>query len=371
MATIFTPQNPSPRNEVRDMSIAQIFTVIIDGVKCTDYQIRIYKVSDNTLVYNSTKLTLGSPLSDGQTLSHTITGGSVTNTGTDSYKWTIQVWNASETVTSREFQFFAKTTPVLTFTPPATVTTQSYTFTATVAQAQGDIVNNYVIELYDTNQVFIESSGTITSFNISHEFDGFANGDDLYVKVYGTTTGRQTFSSGLINFDVVYSQPSINLKPEVIVDNETSLVTISRGDVVQILGTTSGITSYTNDFIYTGNTGLELYNSAYVNFNVAIPLDFTLTYKWKPLSNTFSGVLISLDNGVYEVGYNLGSFYYTINGTTITTAPVDIYGSIFYIVLLPTKVEFMKFEFYTQLSDFTGDTLGDLVGTTLADIGLI
>lgn len=340
MATIFTPQNPSPRNEVRDMSINQIFTVTIDGVKCTDYQIRIYKVSDNTLVHDTTKITLGSPLSDGQTLSRTITGGTIANTGTDSYKWTIQVWNAAETVTSREFQFFAKTTPVLTFTPPATVTTQSYTFTATVAQAQGDIVNNFVVELYDTNQDFIESSGTITSFNISYEFEGFANGDDLHVRVYGTTTGRQTFDSGLINFSVTYAQPSVNLKPEVAVDNESGVVTISRGSIVQIIGTSSGTISYVDDFIYTGNTGLEIADaSSYVSVDVYVPEEFSLPFIWQPLDDVdFEGTIMTMDDGAYEIFYILGRFGCNINGISLYGNPISLANKIFYITPLPTNI---------------------------------
>lgn len=372
MATIFTPQNPSPRNEVRDMLLTQPVTVTIDGVRCTDYQIIARKVSDNTSVYDSTKVTLGSPLSDGQTLLHNITGGTIPNTGTDSYKWTIQVWNDAETVTSREFQFFAKTTPVLTFTPPATITSQSYEFVGSVAQAEGDIVNYYTIELYDSSQVFIESSPQITSFNISYEFNGFVNGDNLYVRVFGQTTGGQTFDSGLVAFSVAYAEPSVNLKPDVVVDNYKGLVTTSRGEVVQIIGTSSGTISYVNDFIYAGNTALNLQNNlSNVSFDVAVPLDFTLSVKWKPLSNTFTGKIIQLDNGAYEVGYDLGRFYFTINGITNYSAPVDIFGSVFYLVLLPQEVKYIKLGLFTQLVDFSGSILNDFAGTTLEEIGLI
>ena len=341
MATIFTPQNPSPRNEVRDMLLTQPFTVTIDGVRCTDYQIIVRKVSDNTSVYDSAKVALGSPLSDGQTLLHNITGGTIPNTGTDSYKWTIQVWNDLETVTSREFQFFAKTTPVLTFAPPTTITSQSYEFVGSVAQTEGDIVNYYTMELYDSSQVFIESSPQITSFNIAYEFNGFVNGDDLYVRVYGQTTGGQTFDSGLVAFSVAYAEPSVNLKPDVVVDNYKGLVTTSRGEVVQIIGTSSGTISYVNDFIYTGNTAVEVSDSAsYVDIDVDITEDFSLSFIWQPLDDaTFDGKILQLDNGAYEVFYTLGRFGCTINGTTLYKAPLSLTDKIFYITLLPTKIE--------------------------------
>lgn len=341
-STIYTPQNPSPRNEVRDMILAQIFSVIIDGVRCTDYQIRIYRVSDNVLVHDSTKLNLATPLADGETLEHTLTGGTISNTGTDSYKWTIQVWNDTETVASREFQFFAKTTPVLTFSPPVTITAQSYEFTATLTQAEGDIVNNYTFELYDSDDELIEDSGLITSFNIKHTFEGFANSDTFKVRLYGTTTGNDSFDSGLISFNISYSEPSLTIVPDATVDNDTSLVTINRSEVVQIIGSGTGTIQYTNNIFTFGDTVLQLDTSSdSVSFDVDIPLDFSLKFKWKPISTSFTGVICQLDNGVYEVSYETGRFKYTINGITIYTSPISLETNrVFYLVLLPTEVKF-------------------------------
>lgn len=342
MSTIFTLQNPSPRNEVRDMSINQIFSGIVDGVRYTDYQLFIYKVSDNSLVYNSTKVALTPNLPDGAVWQHTVPLGSVPNSATVTYKWKLQVWNGAETVTTREFQFTAKTTPVLTFTPSNPITTQSYNFTATLTQAQGDIPNNYTFELYDNTQGLIESSGLITNFNISHTFSGFSNGDELYVRVFGTTTGNQTFDSGLITFDVVYAEPDINLKPEATVDNTQGIITITRGEAIQILGTSSGTISYENDFPVIGMNGVYIEdNSSYVSFDVSIPVDQNLWVDWLP-DTGFSGVIVQLDNGDYEVGYTGTNFYYDINGTRIDEAPYDITGKYILINMSPTKVTFIE-----------------------------
>lgn len=338
-STIFTPQNPSPRNEVRDMLLNQIFSVVIDGVRCTDYQIRIYRVSDNGLVFDSTKLTLGTPLADGEILEYTLTGGSITNTGIDSYKWTVEVWNDAESVVSREFQFFAKTTPDLTFNPPATITTQSYEFTATLTQAEDDIVANYTFELYDSNDELIEDSGLITSFNIKHTFEGFTNGDTFKVRLFGTTTGNDTFDSGLFSFDVSYSVLDLGLVPETTVDNDNGIVTTRRPEVVQIIGSTNGSVTF-DDFFYAGMKYVDIPNaSTYVNFDANIPLDFTLKFMAFPnLPYDFEGKLIQLDDGVYEVGYELNRFYWIINGVKVYTTIVDLQADrIFYIFLLPTE----------------------------------
>lgn len=342
MATIYTLQNPSPRNEVRDMSINQIFSGIVDGVRYTDYQLFIYKVSDNTLVYNSTKLALTPNLPDGATWQHTVPSGSVANSATETYKWKLQVWNGAETVTTREFAFSAKTTPVLTFSPPATVTTQSYNFTATIAQAQGDIPNTYTFYLYDSTQEEIESSGLITNFNIAHEFSGFANGDSLYVRVVGETTGGQIFDSGLVAFSVVYSEPDVNLKPEAVVDNEQGIITLSRGEVIQIIGTSMGTVSYDTSFPVAGMSGVDLADgTSYVSFDVSIPVNHNLWFNWLP-DNGFTGKILWLDNGAVEVGYNGTNFYYEINGTLIDEPPMTITGKYFVINVAPTKVTFTE-----------------------------
>jgi len=339
-STIYSPQNPSPRNEVRDLLINQNISVTIDGVKCTDYQIEIFKVSDNTAMHDTGKLNLVTPLADGEILIHQLAGGTLSNTGTDSYKWKVTVWNSLEEVTTREFQFFAKTTPVLTFTPPATITTQSHDFSATVSQAEGDIVNNYTFELYDNLDVLIEYSTLITNFNIYHTFDGFTNGDSLKIRVYGTTTGDVAFDSGLVAFTVVYAEPELDLIPDVQVDNETSLVTLTRPEVVQTIGVGTGDATYDGDIFTIGDRVLTLAESSdRADFTIGIPLDFTVKFKWKPLLNTFEGRIIQFENGLYELSYESERFIWTINGTDGNSLPIDLTDRKFYIVLLPTKVE--------------------------------
>ena len=342
MATIYTPQNASPKNETRDMSLNQIFSATVDGIKYTDYQLFILKVSDNSVVYNSTKLPLSPNLADGEILSHSLAGGTIANSATISYKWKLQVWNGAETVTTREFQFTGRTTPILTFTVPNPITTQSYEFIATLAQAEGDIVNNYIFYLYDTTQSLIESSGLITNFNIDFTFDGFSNGDDLYIRVVGTTTGNQTFDSGLINFGVTYLEPQINLKPDAIVDNDKGIITVTRGEAIQVIGTSSGTINYVSDFPVVGMNGLNLVDSlSSVSFDVNIPIEQTLLVDILfPIG--FEGRIIQLDNGAFEFGYEAGHFYYSINSTRIDEGNFNIDSKYLLIVLLPTEVRVIE-----------------------------
>jgi len=239
-------------------------------------------------------------------------------------------------------------------------------------QGQGDVPNNYTFELYDSTQAVIESSGLITNFNILHTFSGFSNGDNLSVRVFGNTTGGQIFDSGLKAFSVVYAEPDINLKPEAIVDNTKGTVTVSRGEAIQIIGTSSGTISYIDNFLYDGNKALSLLNaSSSASFNVTIPIDFTLSFKWQPNSSSFTGKIIQLDDGAYEVGYANGVFYYNINGVTQSTPPIDLVGNVFYITLLPQTVNIKSVGLFTQWNDFIGTTWQSLSGQTWEDIGLL
>ena len=116
------------------MANNQDFTCQVNGSVITDYQIVIKKVSDNTTLYDSTKITPATPLYDKETLTHTITGGTVTYRG--SCKWTITTYSGVATATTTETLFYNQTIPTLTFSPSATITSKLYDFTATYTQTE-------------------------------------------------------------------------------------------------------------------------------------------------------------------------------------------------------------------------------------------
>jgi len=82
----------SPYHETRDMSLSQIFTAIIEekGSQGVDfYQLFAYKVSDNSLLYDSTKITLVTKLYDDEILEINIPSNTITYIG--DIKWNLQV----------------------------------------------------------------------------------------------------------------------------------------------------------------------------------------------------------------------------------------------------------------------------------------
>jgi hypothetical protein len=128
------------------MSATQNFSCKINGVKITDYQLIIYKNSDNTIIYDSTKITLGTPKYNGETLSISVVGGTIING--QELKYTIQYWNGAETTISNEIFFMSASIATLTISVPNPITVQSYTFVGTYIQAQNIGIKQWYYVLY-------------------------------------------------------------------------------------------------------------------------------------------------------------------------------------------------------------------------------
>lgn len=371
MGVIYRSTNLYPQNIYIDGTVNNNFYGTVNGAKVTDYQLRIYNLS-NSLIYDSTKITLSSPLPNGSVLTHTVPMGSITNGS--QYKWTLQTWNALDSAITREILFSAYTAPVITFNPPVTITAQDYEFTATYTQSEGVGLSYYKFILYDENGEIIEETQNIYDFDIKHTFEGLVNGTEYGIRLTGQfQLNGMSFDTGISQFMAVYTEPDFSMTPSTEFDSNTSFVDIQWGQVVQIIGDYPvGSETYVNNFIRTGNTGLGMDSGEYVNFDVDIPIDFTLKFIWQPDSNSFTGKIIELDDGVYEVGYDGSKFTYTINGVSQSTLPIDIFGSVFYLVLLPTKIRVKRLQLFELWNNYLGMTWQDILDNgTWEDILLI
>lgn len=323
--SLYEPLNMLPKNETRDMTLSQVFSASVQGSQITDYQLKIYNNDTNGLLYDSTKLPLSPDLYNGETLNHTvpITGGIAT---IRNLKWTLQVWNNSETVTSRENFFENYSTPTATITVPATITTQSYEFTCVYTQSQSLSVESYIFYLYDEDGVLIEETEVYYSGSLKHTFDGFVDGNTYGVKCAVTNVKNVVVESDIEYFEVDYVQPSINIIP--IVENLEDLGTIklSWAGVYDNVGVDTGTISYIDDYIDIGNKALQVNNSSNVVWSdLKINNEFTNSFEWSPLSINFIGDIVKLEdtntNNFYTVGYDGDKFYANINGIYVYTEP--------------------------------------------------
>lgn len=314
--TVYKSINLQPQNVAINANLPNIFSCLVDCTTAiTQYQLIIWKVSDNSLIYNSGVLTLSTPLYSKETLTHNLAGGTLTN-GIE-YKFVFLTKDGVNTATSDEVAFITNATATITFIVPATITTPSYKFSPIYNQSDGVGVEYVYYVFYDANdKVLIQTDKQYTS-NISYTFEGFVDNTNYKVKLFGRTQNSVLFESSLISFYVDYSAPSVNLLPTVTQDCKTGNVTVVWGKgVVIVSGTSSGTISYTNDWYALGNKALLMNSGASVNWNLGIPQVFHAKFDYQKQTGFTTGKIAKLTGTgqSYEFGYDssVSRFYIQI-----------------------------------------------------------
>jgi hypothetical protein len=336
---IYLPTYLSPITaESRDMTQNQIFTSVINGTFATHYQLKIYNNVNNAVLYDSTKITLSPYLYDKQILTHTVPSNSVTN-GLE-LKWTLQVWQNTNTVTSREVYFKSYSNPTFTMTVPSIINSCTYEFIGIYTHPQNINIRRFNFKLYDVNENILSESGDIYTSNTKYVFTdiSFANGVSYKVEGLVEDENGIIVSTGIQSFEVSYSPPSLIIVPTAKFDKSTSGVTLNWSKAVQNLCTVNGTVEYVNNFLKTDNHGLHLTKGSDINYSLDIPLDFTCPFILK-LETGFEGIICNLSGeGIYIFGYREGCFFTTINGITEYGIKRKIGSNPFLIALRPTNV---------------------------------
>jgi len=299
----------SPNGNALDFASATTFSSQVNGSLITHYQDLIYRVDTSATLYDSTKLAVTPNLYDKDTLTKTISGGTITYTG--SVKWTRTLWNGIAFATSKEVQFYSASTPTASLTVSSPITSKSNLFTTVYTQAESVAVESYQYFLYDSSSVLIDQSDVIYSQKLTYTFTGFLDASTYYVRCVITNIYGQIVDTGLIIFTVDYVQPNVYFTPEIGLNQDTSGVTLDLANIVQITGTSSGTILYIDPYLIANNAGLNIADgSSYVEFVVDIPSTFTQTVIFNPVG-FMSGVIISYDDGIFDVGYDGARFYFS------------------------------------------------------------
>lgn len=328
----------SPRNIAINASANYLMSCIMQGTIILNYRIKIYDNSDDSLDYDSGVVDISStPLYNGETLEHLLAANTLVN-GKE-YKWQIITSDGTNSATSSFALFRTNALPVITFTPPSSITSQSYTFNATYSQAQNVPVNYTQFLFYNINNELILTTGKNYTGRIQYTYEGFANNTSYGVKIIGYTSNNVYFETGIYNFTIEYSQPNVNLTPIITQGvisgcKSNSLVNIEWGGIVQETGVATGTISYSDGCISDNSMALNIANSSsYVTFTVDFPSEFSYIFEWKPVTFT-SGIIAKLVGSVqYDFGYDGTKFYLTVNGSTFVSplAPLEypIDGTLF------------------------------------------
>ena len=170
-------------------------------------------IKDNatlTTIYSATQTTFK--------FEHTLPANTLTN-GTY-YQATLTTKDAqgNESNASAPIQFYCYSQPNFEISNmPAgnVVTNSSYAFTVTYNQAQGEILNAYVFNLYSASGALISTSNTMYNtntslpLNVSYLFSGFEDKTTYSIEVTGVTVNGTQITTGRISFTTDYTKPDM------------------------------------------------------------------------------------------------------------------------------------------------------------------
>lgn len=195
-----------------DATTEQIFNFNVTGnsAQIVANQLTIRNNDTNTVVYQEKQETFK--------YEHIVNANELTN-GTY-YNAIISIFdaNGNESPASVPIQFWCYTEPVVQFTNiPASeiLTNASFNFQFTYTQAENEPLNSYVMNLYNSSQVQISTSGVqyadngTPPYNGDYTFAGFENNTVYYIQLIGTTTEGTIISTILQQFTVQYIKPDL------------------------------------------------------------------------------------------------------------------------------------------------------------------
>lgn len=171
-----------------------------------------------TIKNNATLATVYSATQNTYKFIHTLPANTLTN-GTY-YQATLTTKDAqgNESSPSAPIQFYCYSQPIFEISnmPNGNViTNSSFVFTVTYNQAQGEILNAYVFNLYSASGALISTSNTMYNtdtslpLSISYLFSGFEDKTSYSIEVTGVTTNGTQITTGRIPFTTDYTKPDM------------------------------------------------------------------------------------------------------------------------------------------------------------------
>lgn len=243
------------------------------------------------------------------------------------------------------------------------IDTYIYEFVPTYSQAEGTVINSYVVEYYSGNNSNIHSSGTIYSSNIRYTIDGLISGYTYHIRFTATDNVGQVCTTGWVEYPVEYDTESLGMIPVVYNDSVNSGMDVVWDGITQITGNASGdegsAYDYVDNYNITGDTALKLYNDeSLVYNNIKCYQDGNLPmFNWEPIKGAndepWSGVIFRMDNtetgDYYELRYDDGVFIARTGNTNDPTTVTDTVlleeeikdGKNYYIGITPEGMVFV------------------------------
>ncbi|WP_191089450.1 hypothetical protein [Paenibacillus spiritus] len=289
--SIQRPYAISIRGQTIDANDSNLISWQVTGDLSYAYQVRIYNNYDNTLKYDSGKLTSFS-------ISHIVPSASITN-GSE-YKINITIWNQSGlSITSDSEIFQTSSRPVITIPPIPLITSPSYLFSANYVQAENSPSRSWIVYLYNDEKVKIAESNISTKSPIEYIFSELQSNVSYYVEFQVTSVKGLTGTSGLVKFTVSYTQP--NIKLNLTAENTDDAGIKISWKTIQVLGKTKSAPFFIN------GEELDLRNNVFFLDDISmfnIEDDFTLKMWFRDMVLNQSLIVLKSNNGSMTLLYS-------------------------------------------------------------------
>ena len=286
-----------------DASQEHIFTFnVIGGDQVVRNQLTIVRQSDGIIVYQSSQETFS--------YTHTLLANSLTN-GVY-YSAYIQTYNYNGDISanSNSIPFYCYSTPNFEFQNipvSGVITNPNFNFEVLYNQNEGEALNSYIFNLYNTQGTLLATSGTLYTssgavpLTIYYNFAGFADNTNYYIKATGITSQGTQISTTINSFYVQYSNPSEYAIVELNNNCEGGYITI-KSNLSEIDGESNpDPPNYVND-----NTAIDLTQSGdYVlwNKNFIIDGDFTASLWGNHFNSNSNIITMESENTILSVNY--------------------------------------------------------------------
>ena len=190
---------------------AQTFSFnVLGGSQVVANTLTIKNNATLAVVYSATQTTFK--------FEHILPANTLTN-GTY-YQATLTTKDAqgNESNASAPIQFYCYSQPMFEISNMPSnnvITNSSFAFTVTYNQAQGEILNAYVFNLYSASGALISTSNTMYNtdtslpLNVSYLFSGFEDNASYSIEVTGVTTNGTQITTGRIPFTTSYTKPDM------------------------------------------------------------------------------------------------------------------------------------------------------------------
>lgn len=285
------PYNINLLGRTIDAKESNIITWSLSGDISVFFQVKIYKNSDNSLVYDSTKI---SSYAQSFTLpTNTLANG-------NEYKIQVTVWNdKNESATSDYVVFQTSSRPVVTVDSIPVVRSSSYNFSANYSQAESVPIQSWIAYLYDSNKVKIAQSPIKTTSTLEYIFTDLQSEKDYYIEFQVTSEKTLVGTSGLIKFSVLYTRPLVNaLLTAENVDNAGIKLSFH---VIQIIGKTD-----CNPVTYIDNEKIDLRNCRmWFDEGFSLSSNFTIKIWLENPPNREDLFILKGDNGEIRLQYHI------------------------------------------------------------------